>query len=408
MTLIFSSIIISLISFNIKVYKKLINPLSVFAFPFLFIVIIINFFGDKIGYYKVSDKVLFIILICIISFFVGNVLILFFSKKNNIFSKKKYEFKNLDFAMGLAISICFFSFIVLYLKAYYYVGIVNFYKPPMTQILKSGIFAHLVYLGYPAFYYYIIKFIKTGEKRYFFLIFIYIFLSFGTMTKYHVLFPIVGSFFFLSFHVKKTRLFKYILICLMIIIILFMTNYLVFFLINNNFNLDKIIWSLDRLLFYIVNGPIVFSEHIENNIMPNHNISIFTRVSNVLLPKATELIGLERIDYKKFFKVNDRGFSGNVITFLGESYYFLGLWGSVTLMVILGFIVSLFYKLAFITKNLIIEIFTSHLLTIIFLMFFGNYFSLLPIWERMFFILFIPILTIFKNNGLKIKFLELE
>jgi len=387
-----------------KFYGKVINPFSVLTLPFLSIFLFNNIIGINLGFYRISDQVMVFVLLIFISFFISNLLVLLFSSKMNR-KIKRLRIKKINFAMKIAMSISLFSFILLFIKAYFKIGLDNFFSDNMGLVIGQGIFAHISMLGYPAFIYFSYRFFIRKNKLSLFFMFSYLFFSFGSMTKYHVIFPIIGAFILISFYVDNLKIIKYSIMLFTVIIILFISNYSIYF---NTLSFEIIQWASNHIILYIIGGSIVFSQMIDINLMFYSTISLFERISNVLLPTYFSKFGISFFPSAGYMTISDTGAKSNVSTFFGSAYYFLDFFGVIVLIFILGLIVSTIYIIALKSENLILRIFSAHFMTIIFLMFFGNYFSLLGIWERGFWILFIPLLTIFQNKKMKIKFKKMK
>ena len=396
-SIIFMSIII------FKLYKKIVTPFSVLVLPFLFIILFVNTIGENLGYYKISDEVILFILFIFISFFLAHLFVLFFE------SKFKYRIKEIrlieiDFVMKVAMYISLLTFILLFLKAYFLIGLDGFFSNSMAKVTERGILAHLKMIGYPAFYYFCYKYFNSRNKRSLIFIFLFLFFSFSSMTKYHVIFPVIGVFLFISFYINNFKIIKYSIIVFLIITIIFIGNYSIYFLkTHNSIEFKNVIWSFNHMISYIVGGPIVLTQLMDMNFSVDSSITLVERVSNVILPRTFSKFGIDIFYLADFTQINNSGAKSNIETFFGSLYYFLNYFGSLVFMFVFGIITSTIYLVALKSKNLILRILVSHIMTIIFLMFFSNYFSLLGIWERMVWILFTPLLIVLKNNKLKIN-----
>lgn len=391
-----------------KLYKKIVTPFSMLVLPFLGIILFVNIIGRQLGYYKISEEVILFILLIFISFFIANILILFFSNKLNK-SIKVVKLKEIDFAMKAAMLISLSAFGLLFIKSYFVIGLDNFFSDEMANITEDGIFAHIKMIGYPAFYYFFYKFFKTKDKLSLIFLILFLFFSFGSMTKYHVIFPVLGVFMFISFYIDNLKIIKYSIILFLIVTIIFVGNYSIYFLkTQGSLEIEKIIWSFDHMISYIVGGPIVLSKTMGSNFSINSSVSLIERISNVILPRTFSKIGIDFFPLLGYIQINKFGVQSNIATFFGGLFYFLNYFGAIIFMFVFGLITSYIYLIALKSKSFIMRILSAHIMTIIFLMFFSNYFSLLGIWERIFWILFIPILTIIKTGSLRIKFLKVE
>lgn len=383
--------------------RELISPFILLATPYIFVILINNLFAYNFGFYKIDGKVIKMIALGLVSFFIGTSVIISSKKQLNNRSERllscldKYHIKSMLYFVIFIETINMIRII--------YVIINNGMSWILSNegYLTSGIGGHLLLILYSLvpilFYYWLCN--KT-KKIYLFVTILAIILFFTTFVKYHVICFVFVVFLYVV--IQDNKYFKQgIIIILVSCISLFILNYLISFIISNVYNDVNNNFYVYHFWKYLAGGL------INDNAIFNYNLnseySIFYRLSTIIFAYPNMFITgfggnkvfppLGIVMSPVCFLYNE---SSNVIDFIGYMYpsngdYFEILM-FIVVMLVFGIVVQLLYvKFKKSSLNIMVCVVLSFFC---FYSFYSVYGTLSQTWEILFGSILIP--KIFSTN----------
>lgn len=402
------------LSYNIIYKKKWINTLFFTLAPYAIITFINNVFMTKLGYLKVSDEVIFLIIVALIPLSTGMAISNIFFKllygkstkycsieRSDAFDEKANA--SIESISGWIVICCFLRLLQLFtIYAKYglsYVAQFDFYAFGL-----QGIISHLFLTIYPFAGIVLYYGIKNKSKKHIIIFLMGVIVAALSFIKYHAILYVLFAFFYC---VTKNGKFakKLGFICLGTVMVIFIGNYIIGFAIRGitEYGIKDYLYKIwDYIGGSLINCNYSITEQgLHNYTWSDLLYSSLTPVINMFSQKILK----KPLNVKSFpmgFKaINYNGNMSNVMSLVFVNLY-TGSWVYFMLyLVFLGFVVEwIIHKIEF-RKNDNLLTFYVMLLTISILTFFANYFELSAIWEITIWSLLIP--PILLNNKLKIK-----
>lgn len=381
-----------------------VNLISILMAPYVILVFLNNFFVYRIGFYKVDDKVLLMLLYAFLMFYMGASL--FNIKKGHIVKENnteaKFSFYNIKrmtyflYFVGIAGLIRLFT---LYRSGLFSAGNTN----DAEGIMGNGPIGHLVLSSYAVFP--IIFLYWTYNKRSWFhlcpLLMIAL-ITFSTLIKYNIVGLIVSTFLFVLIYRKS--LLKYALVTLVsLVLIVFIGNYAFTFFINGS-NVDYTFY-IGHFWTYacgsIIYDNYIFSSGIRVGVDIFYKLGTFLfALPNMFIQKLTEekLFSHERQDD---LSTGDFGEDSNVVDAFGYLFPSKGHISEIVLYGILIFIVGAFFAYLYkkhMAENKYFDTFIANFLCLfVFFSFFGTFYINSNPWEIIVYSLIIPKLFVKKT-----------
>lgn len=388
--------ILSLIEY--KEYRSILTPFNVLVWPYLLIVLYVNLFAIRRGYFPVTiESIFFVGLNAIVFWLVGQNVWLFirpkkytrdFSERFKIFIVKNRT--PLLFILWIAILASVIQFVQIVAK----IGIKGISGEVFEKTYGYGILGHLAILGYPSFILlssscFIIR-DKIVELSILFMGIVIL----ASQVKYHLILPVVAIFYFLVLSkIIKKSIVKPLCVVIILIFVIFYLSYFISFSARFGYRDTLKLLSnfiIEHVELYLIGGPIalgVFLDGYEYSLswkaMFQVPINIYRWLSG---SHNFYRISENAVDY---VSIGDKKIT-NVGTMFEIVYRCIGFQGSILFMVVLGILVYVIYNLALKRKTIFLLLLSSWLLSILTLCgFFGYYFNLLMIFEVSFDIIFI-------------------
>ena len=372
--LIITAFVISV--FEKKIHGTFVSPASVFIWPMVFSILIVSTIGKALNFYQMKENELYIILLGLIFFFLGEILsdLTIQQKRRNL------RIHKINLTKGFVdISYKYFLFVIIfifgkYLFVFYKYGIRNYIiSDGLSGSMSQGLSIHLALSVYPLVPIFLEKFIREKKKIKTLVVLFFFVEMFFTFTKYHVIFLIVSSFLYIISIYPKYFL-PLVLFTLFLAVIAFSINYIVNFRANGtsarlDFLLNHFINYLCGGMIYTSVNDVEMSTDFFHVVMamiipfPNLFLRFFFGVS-FFPPINSDMIYLS--PYER----------GNVINFISYIFHCGNyVYGSI-FFVMFSFIIN-----TVILSNNGQTVIRLFLLTILSLSFFGNYFQLVIPWE---------------------------
>ena len=232
-TIIFLVTIIILIVYQKYREGRWLNLISLLMSPYVIIVFFNNFFVYKLGFYKISDNVILMLLMAFVSFFLGSMLFKAksqpHSEEMNTIMLEKYNMKKIKLFLYFVGVLGILKAFVLYMQGAY----LNDMGDDSEGIMGNGIVAHLLLASYSVLPIYFLDCTYNKKVKDIIPVVLVILVAFSSFIKYNVLGPIVTLFIFVSLY-RSTLLKKASIGLAFFVLIIFMANYLIGFIISGS------------------------------------------------------------------------------------------------------------------------------------------------------------------------------
>ena len=405
MTAQISSIVFALTIYILTVLEKhrinsVYTPFTVAAWPFVFITLVVNFGIVFLGFQTVTVRVNFFILInLIVIWIVGYILSYFIEEKNNNIDYPKI-FQNV---VKYKILLVIFSWIVFFIVinrlltltsahgGLWYMGTNKFEKEMIV-----GLPAHAAMFGKACFIFLFMIFKSSKRKIIIFITLTALAISIIAMqVKYHFLWLILMMFFLNNLNKPFSIQIKKIIRISLILTFVFISYFAILTIAWKTFSFtNPRIWEFFAQQFssYLFSGPVVLEHWLNlDGIKPDWTLFVvLINVKNVILGIPDRINALYLVSHG-FIKISSWSFS-NVGTSFGVYYMIGGFTFTLFCTTIVSLISYFFYFIGRFSKNQILIMLNVLFLTIGTLSFFVQYFTLLSLYEFIFFLIFLSYL----------------
>lgn len=373
--------VIYIIRRDTKRLGKLISPSFCFLLPTFVVAVLYDVVGPYLGFYSLNDAVYSEMLFSTFFFYLGGETIC--NIKIPRLNLKQYNSKILTLKDSLLQSkfyvLIAFAIVLLFLKLYSLGGLSVLVSPDLqAQYGSAGLFGHLMVFSIFAIIVLLSLHFSDSKKN---LSYLLLLCSFICVVFYQVkswlIFPIIVSVIYKQCIGIKQNFAKY-LGAILAILSCFVLGYAFTFSLNDT---ENQLFILNHFLKYFFAGVGGWSEAINQSFMTGQNPAY-------LLQPFSHFLGIEqaKVDGSySFVLINDNGEYTNVFTLIGTALLFAGRFWSYVYFYLLG-ICSYFLACKCIRRpNTGVLLAYAVLCTSLFLGFFGSYFTLLNIYELIFF-----------------------
>lgn len=392
-TIIFIIIISSILIYQRHREGRWFNLLSLLTFPYLIIVSFNNLLIYKIGFYRISDDVIKMLLGAFIAFFLGTLFFKYRETPNN--DNKTIQL--LDQYNYRAIKIFLYATGILgLLEAYIYIrqGILLSSDSDSEGVMGNGPIGHLLLASYSVLPIYFLNW--TYKKKILDLIPVLLILivAFSSFIKYNILGPVITLFIFVSLY-KKSLLRKSLIILTLFVAFFFIANYAIGFAITGSDVPPQ--FYLGHFWAYfsgsIIYDDYIFTEGIRVGMSIFHKIIIFLfALPNMFLNKFFDLTtyvhkGEPMKDISTF------GEGSNIVDLVGYLYPSHGDDAEILWFLIVFFISGIIFSFIYckVCRSGQLSPFLANFLTyFIFLDFYAPFFVLSAPWEIIIWALILP------------------
>lgn len=397
-----------------------ITPFSMTAWPYTFVVILINFGGIHFGFFPVHLKSILFVMGCLIFFLAGGMIIQQLLPTATINTKLiRAENNELDnffnyyrpLFVVLAIISIGAGFINLYVSIQSVGGWMYIASTEFEDAFGKGILAHIMTINRAAFLFLFADYLHKKRNSTLILLALIFITVLVLQIKNHIITLLLGGLFF-AYQFKLIKFnFKKIIGYGILIYVMFNISYIIGFStieMSHAYSSKVQLYLLNHFFTYLFGGPIGFSEILKDPVYPLYSYKeIFAIILNIQNTLAGNKNVINVIFYNwipvssiyKFFH------SSNVFTMFGMLYMYIGLYGTYLYLFLLGIIAYLLRWLS-LRNNYDTgwKLIYAFLLSYLTLSFFGLYFNMLMIYEASFFMLMVPLIyRFYKSFKLKLR-----
>lgn len=387
--------------------KNIVNLVSLLVMPYFVIVLFNNFFFYRLGFYKIEDNVLIMLLASLLTFFAGSCLVspekapLIFEEDNT----ERFGKYNVN-AMKKTLYIIGFIGLVKVTQLYLTGQFSAERFDEAEGLMGNGIVGHLLLVSYsilPIVFLYWLEHKK--EISYLFATIIIVAVTFTSLVKYNVIGVIVSLFIFTTIY-KKSLLRKSVVLLISVVVAIFVGNYLLGFYLRD-VNVASSFY-INHFWVYASGSPIydryIFDPGINTELSVGHKLMTFLMAfPNMFIKKFFGGDGLFPHIKKSFLPVGTQyGQVSNVTDAFGYLYPAKGDFVEHMLyfgaLLILGFIFSRAYMKAK-RKSEYFNTYMCNLITyFVFFSFFGTFYINPGPWEMLIYSLIVPSLFLNSTN----------
>ena len=406
MTIIF--LIVSIIIILLQYYRErnIVNCVSLLVAPYVVIIFLNAMIFERLGFYKIRNEVLIMILTSIIVFFVGTMIatpktIPKIYEEDNYNRYNKYNITlmtNFVFVIG---SIGLIKLIMLIRTGGFKTDFDG-----MEGIMGNGIVGHLLLISYsliPIIFLYWLDHKK--EIKCLFSVVLILGVTFSTFIKYNIIGVIISLFIFTTMY-KKSVLKKAIIIMVAVVVVIFVGNYALGFAlrsitVDNSFYLNHLwVYAGGSVLY----DNSIFTGNVINNQSVLYRLCIFLfALPNMFIKKFNNGIGIFQHIRKPFLNIGiEHGMESNVVDAFGYLFpYKLGV-GEIIIYYILIFLLGVVFTKIYVKskrRNKYFNMVACNFLTyFVFFSFFGTFYINSGPWEILVYSAFIPYIFLKNNN----------
>lgn len=382
------------------------NLISLLMAPYVAIVSLNNFLVYKMGFYKISDDVIIMLMMAFVPFFLGSLPFKYKVKTHpeskNSFLLQQYNISRIKWYLYFVGIIGIVKAVILYRQGSFLSDV----DDDSEGIMGNGIVAHLLLSTYSVLPIYFLNWTYKKDLKGLIPVILILIVAFSSLIKYNVIGPIVTLFIFISLY--RTSLLKKASIGLgFFVALFFVANYALGFAMAG---------SDVPAAFYIGHFWKYFSGSV---IYDNYIFTSGIRVDTSLFYKLmTFLLALPNMFFGKLFDVtyfphvgqqmrdvSDFGEQSNVVDVVGYIYPSRGEGSDILLFMIFYFVIGFFFSFLYkkrLERAMRFDTFIANFLTyFVFLSFFAPFFVLANPWEIIVWALIMPYL--FYNNHRIIK-----
>ena len=393
-TVLFLIVTVSMIVFQRYHEGRWLNLISLLMAPYVVIVSLNNFLVYKMGFYKISDDVIIMLMMAFIPFFLGSLPFRYKTKTHpeskNAFLLQQYNVTRIKWYLYFVGLIGIIKAIILFRQGAFFNDIDD-----SEGIMGNGIVAHMLLSTYSVLPIYFLHWTYKKDLKGLIPVILILIVAFSSLIKYNVIGPIITLFIFVSIY--RTSLLRKASIGLGIFVALFfVANYAIGFAIAGSDVPPE---------FYIGHFWKYFSGSV---IYDNYIFTSGIRVDTSLFYKLmTFLFALPNMFFGKLFDVtyfphvgqqmrdvSDFGEQSNVVDVVGYIYPSRGEGSDILLFMIFYFVIGFFFS--FLYKKRLervrrLDTFITNFLTyFVFLSFFAPFFVLTNPWEIIIWALIMP------------------
>ena len=394
LTAIFLIVTILLIVYQKHREGRWLNLISLLMAPYVVIVFFNNYFIYKLGFYKVSDDVILMLLMAFVAFFLGTLI--FNPKMPSYSESKSKEILQRYDIRKIRIFLYIVGLLGLLEAIYYYrSGVIFNDNVDSEGVMGNGPMGHLLLSSYSVLPIYFLNWTYSKKKVDLIPILLIILVAFSSLIKYNVLGPIITLFIFISIY-KQTLLKKAGIVLVLCVFLLFVCNYALGFAIAGS-DVDPVFY-LGHFWAYFA-GSTIYDNYIFTSGI-RVDVDIFYKLMTFFF--ALPNMFLLKLYDKTFFvhkgqgmqPISDFAESSNIVDVIGYLYPSKGDVFDIVLFLIVifltGVLFSFIYK-SILRNNSCFNTFIANFLTyFVFLCFYAPFFVLPAPWEICVWAIFLP------------------
>jgi hypothetical protein len=375
-----------------KNYNCLFTPFSVTAWPFAIISLIVNLIAVRMQFLPVSVRANFFILVNLILIWIVGSIMYHLSSRPSIrgsFHEVFAQFKQFKPFLIVLSWMVIIGVAIRIQKILGEEGIQFIGNSKFENMMIVGYAAHLVQLGKVLLILLVLSIWKSPKKLLDYVTIVgLVIVIMSVMVKYHLIWVILIIFFIKNIDLPYQKQLKKIIIISSLVVLIFVFNFVVLFLSWKTLSVtNPEMWNFifSWLFNYIMSGPIVLDRWIDLAFSkPWWSLFIVPiNVINVVIGDP------ERLNAVRFVSGGWTRIAPELFSNVGTSFGVYYLIGGIPFTFLSTILISVMSYLTFIwsytTKNPIVIFLTALLLTLGILSFFVQFFTLLSLYEVIFF-----------------------
>ena len=402
MIAIFLLVSVSLVAYQTYREKNIGNMLAFLVVPYVILVVFNNFFMYRLGFYEISDKVLLMLTLAFIAFFIG-INLIFYNKPCLIYERdnearfRSYDIDKMMILLYAVSAVAFIKLVYLLIRG----DITN-------SEMGSGAVGHLLLICYAVVPIVFLYWTYHKKQVKFLIAVLLIFvMNFATFIKYNIIALIVSTFIF-SLIYKKSVLKKACVLLVSVVFFAFCFNYVLDFLMKGVFGQTSIDFYFNHLWVYC-SGSLIYDNYVFTTGV-NVGMSMFEKLAIFFF--ALPNMFLSKIFGKRFFPYSIMGFervgsvegqASNVTDAFGYIYPSLGGAVDVIAFYVLIFAIGVLFSLIYFNckkqRYRFSPLMSNFLTFFIFLSFFGTFYVLSGPWEILVWSIIVPLLFLRKPEA---------
>lgn len=379
----------------IQKYKEgnWINLVSILMGPYWLIVFFNNLFVSKMGFYRISDEVLIMLMFSFIFFFFGSLI---FSVQRRFYSKsecwqmlQRYDLIKMRKFLGLVGFLGIAKLLYLIHKGSFYIDF-----DEMEGVMTSGIVGHLLLASFSVLPIYILYYSYDRKITNLFPIILILIITFSGFIKYTIMGVFVSLFIFLLLY-RRDMLKRAMIILVGLVFITFFSNYAIGFALSGTEVAPD--FFIQHFWKYF-SGSVIYSNY-NFTIGIGENAGIGYKIMTFLCALPNMFLSLFNevwFPYKgqEMLPVSDIGEESNVVDAIG--YLFpsksdiIEVFLFYIVLFLLGLLFSYIYKTHTLKKPYFDTFIANFLCYFVFFSFFGTFYINSGPWEIISYSLFVP------------------
>ena len=406
-TIVFLLISFSMVMIQSKREKNIVNLVSLLVMPYFILVFFNNYFFYRLGFYKISDRVLWMILASLVSFFIGSCMVrpsgvpVIFESDNKV-RFEKYKIKPMANTLIVIGIIGLIKVGQLVLTGQFSGDRFN----DAEGIMGNGLVGHLLLVSYsilPIVFLYWLEHKK--EVRCLIATILIVGVTFTSLVKYNVIGVVVSLFIFTTIY-KKSLLRKSLIGMVSIVIIIFVGNYFLgFYLRDANVATS---FYINHFWVYASGSPIydeyIFNPGINPEITVGYKLMTFLMAfPNMFIKKFSGGDGIFPHIKKNFLPIGKNyGQVSNVTDAFGYLFPAKGSILEIAFYFFVIFLLGILFSHAYMKGKSKADYFNTYIVNLItyfvFFSFFGTFYINPGPWEMLIYSLVIPSLFLKSTN----------
>lgn len=392
-TILFLLISCSLIWIQKRREGNWINMVSILIGPYIPIVFFNNFYVYKLGFYKIQDEVLIMLLWAFISFFIGSLFLKSDSKRNSVEGElllRNYDINKLNLFLLLVGVLGMFKLLLMIRS-----GVFVSDASDAEGMITGGLVGHFLLASYSVLPIYFLYWTTQKSFKNLIPIILILIVTFSSLIKYNIIGVFVSIYIFLSMY-KKRVLKKATIILVGSVVIVFSVNYIISFLVVDQEATAEFIVGH---LWKYTSGSVIRDNYIftsGNNVGVSIWYKIATFFSSIPNMFLSVISDIRLFPYKgqDLLPVSDFGEESNVVDAVGYLFPSKGSLFDIIefgiVFFLLGFVFSYIYKKHMHVSCYYDTFISNFLCYFIFFSFFGTFYINSGPWEIIIYSLFVP------------------
>lgn len=385
--------------------KNWVNLVSILIAPYVILVFINNFFVYKIGFYKIEDPVLVMLLSAFCLFYIGGIP---FHVENSLLNREEenlekfqtYHMKKMVIFLYIVGTIGLIKLAVLFVSGQFSIANID----AAEGIMGNGLVGHLLMSSYAVSPIVFLYWTYTKKLKHLLPVLLIMIVTFSSLVKYNIVGVFVSLFIFLMLY-KKSLLKKAIIILVTAVVAIFIGNYaLTFFIKGETASMQ---FYLNHLWAYM-SGSLIYDNYIFISGIRT-DLSIFYKLGTFLcaLPNMflNKLFGTVWFPHARQndLLISSFGETSNIVDAVGYifpskgSAFEMCVFGVVILMI--GFLFAAIYRKNMHKSKRFNTFIANFLCYFVFFSFFGTFYIHSGPWEILVYSVVVPQLFYKRKAG---------